>query len=153
MPQDTKYCTEISNCIDNDGDGYGVGVDCLGPDYDDSDSGVYEYPDLILEEEAPDDERLDEDPNFLILILGVVSCVLIIVLFFGRKKRIKRKGPVKNVVDLKKKEKAKKSEKILLDYMKVYGEDFTLKELRRELVGDGFTEKQINNAAKKLGIK
>ena len=30
-----------SNCTDADGDGYGVGADCLGPDCNDNDASIY----------------------------------------------------------------------------------------------------------------
>ncbi|MHC4268534.1 MAG: M6 family metalloprotease domain-containing protein [Planctomycetota bacterium] len=38
---DSGYTDSCSVCTDNDGDGYGVGVDCLGPDCDDNDPNVY----------------------------------------------------------------------------------------------------------------
>jgi hypothetical protein len=38
--EQTKVCLVESNCIDQDGDGYGVGPDCLGPDVNDNDPGT-----------------------------------------------------------------------------------------------------------------
>ena len=35
------------NCLDVDGDGYGVGPGCLGPDADDNDATVHSYSDVI----------------------------------------------------------------------------------------------------------
>ena len=42
-------CDGTPNCIDNDGDGYGVGVDCLGSDCNDNNGNVYQNKSCIYD--------------------------------------------------------------------------------------------------------
>jgi hypothetical protein len=37
---DTGVCRDLTNCVDNDNDGFGSGTDCLGPDCNDSNNGI-----------------------------------------------------------------------------------------------------------------
>jgi len=37
-----KDCSVEADCVDNDGDGYGIGVDCFGKDLDDNDITITE---------------------------------------------------------------------------------------------------------------
>ena len=42
-----SFITNVGACLDKDGDGYGVGPACLGPDADDNDSTVHSANDVV----------------------------------------------------------------------------------------------------------
>ena len=61
----THYCEDgrciprIADCIDFDGDGYGSGARCLGPDCDDNDPGV--HPGMVEDASAYCEDGIDQD--------------------------------------------------------------------------------------------
>jgi len=68
-PDSAKPCFIDDDCIDNDGDGYGVGPDCFGLDLDDNDPGI---TDKIPGE--------GETPFAYLSYLKILTVILIIVL-------------------------------------------------------------------------
>jgi hypothetical protein len=72
LPADS--CDAPPDCTDNDGDGYGVGASCLGPDCDDAATDVHPgLMDLCDGRNDDCDEVTDED--FAVETCGVGACV------------------------------------------------------------------------------
>ncbi len=63
----TRICLAEEQCADQDGDGYGIGENCLGPDIDDTDSSVWE-------EETPKDSK-----TFWIYIIAIATIILFLI--------------------------------------------------------------------------
>src|SRR5207237_3614802 len=64
-----RQCVPVSGkcpgCVDRDGDGYGIGLDCLGPDCDDSDPTVHPgAPEICDGRDNNCDGRIDENFDF-----------------------------------------------------------------------------------------
>lgn len=58
-----RGCTLRTLCIDNDGDGYGIGPECKGSDCDDEDPTVYEgAPEICDGKDNSCDGRIDNSP-------------------------------------------------------------------------------------------
>lgn len=60
---EVRGCAPQTLCIDNDGDGYGIGPECKGADCDDTDPTVYEgAPEICDGKDNNCDGRVDNDP-------------------------------------------------------------------------------------------
>ncbi len=91
-----RNCDVVRDCIDNDGDGYGVGTDCSGPDIDDNDPAI---TDTLTAEDA-DNQDTQENPFesslfYIIIALFIVAAVIavfiiILVIINSSKKPRKR---------------------------------------------------------------
>lgn len=58
-----RGCAPKTLCIDNDGDGYGIGPECKGADCDDDDPSVYEgAPEICDGKDNSCDDRVDNNP-------------------------------------------------------------------------------------------
>lgn len=68
--EETRVCLINKDCADADGDGYGIGADCLGADLNDNDPAVTTY--IIQPEEIP--------RNTMILIYSIAGAI--VLLFF-----------------------------------------------------------------------
>ncbi len=80
---DTRTCFIDSQCVDNDGDGYGVGPDCLGPDIDDNNPDITDTSDSF---ETPGEtasrfkDFLYKYKNYLIISLIFLILLLAIII-------------------------------------------------------------------------
>ncbi len=78
----TRICLSEETCTDADGDGYGVGEACLGPDIDETDSSIWE-------EETPKDNTeliIYAIAIAVIIIILVITIVVILILIKNKKK-------------------------------------------------------------------
>ncbi len=80
----TKSCSIKIDCIDNDGDGYGIGPDCLGKDLDDTNSSIKDKK-IKEDKEKPKSNLLIY--LIIILIILILIVLIIIILIIKREKR------------------------------------------------------------------
>lgn len=94
--EQSRSCLIESDCTDNDGDGYGTGADCLGPDINDNDPGITDtQPSLETESENTGEEKMIDyiKENLVYIIIGVILLAVIIIvaiiifILFSKKKR------------------------------------------------------------------
>jgi hypothetical protein len=85
-PIDQKICFVEADCVDNDKDGYGVGIDCLGADLDDNDPGIttVSRQELSVEQEVvvvePGISTIKKSENkFLKYVYYSVSALIVVL--------------------------------------------------------------------------
>ena len=74
----SRNCEVEKDCTDKDGDGYGEGTDCAGPDIDDNDPGI---TDTLPSQEAETQDTTQENPFesnlfYIIIALFIVAAVI-----------------------------------------------------------------------------
>jgi hypothetical protein len=80
-----RNCLIPSECVDNDGDGYGVGKDCIGPDMDDNDLGITTVSRQNLNKKAV----VEKVYIGIILLLSAIILILILIILIVVYKRKK----------------------------------------------------------------
>lgn len=104
----TQFCVIEQNCTDNDGDGYGIGTDCKGPDIDDNNPGITDT--LTSDDMGSQDTGssfIEENRLFLIILLvssGVILAIVLItiLIIYASNKHYKKKSNIK-VSEIKRK--------------------------------------------------
>ncbi len=154
-PDKEKGCILESDCLDNDGDGYGVGSDCLGIDYDDNDAGVRDevFSDFDKSGNSGTEKR-SFIFLFLISILILVEFLVIYYVFKEHKKETNdlRHARLPHKGMYSKKIKNARINPLLLKYLKEYGNNYEINRLRTHCVHSGYTIHEFDVVAKKLGL-
>jgi len=76
---DTRVCIMNSNCTDNDGDGYGVGSDCLGIDLDDNNPRIKDFTTNKKIFRAGDYKSLIYIGSLVLLVIIIVVVLVTII--------------------------------------------------------------------------
>jgi len=108
---DSRMCFIEADCIDNDGDGYGVGPDCLGPDVNDNDPGVTTERITLGQDIETSLEKLKERiVKYKYYLIGLVSVAVAAVIFLLLRRYLKERKAeaVKSVSSKQKKVSLKK---------------------------------------------
>ena len=75
----TRLCFSEGNCVDNDNDGYGIGIDCLGLDIDDADPAINIITD-DSDQTEPDEIELGIVFWFTTVVLLAAILIILLIL-------------------------------------------------------------------------
>jgi subtilisin family serine protease len=77
---ESRICFVESDCVDNDGDGYGVGADCLGRDLNDNDIGITDT--LLINPEKNKGFNLLRLLSNHVKLASIIISIIIVIVFF-----------------------------------------------------------------------
>lgn len=86
----TQVCLTDANCVDKDGDGYGVGTGCLGPDLNDNDPG-------ITVERDTGTQTLGGKSNLIWFVVAIILAMIIALIVILIRLLLYNKREVENI--------------------------------------------------------
>lgn len=139
-PTNSRACTHVSDCIDNDGDGFGEGADCLGVDHNDDDPSVTNVD--LLTAQKVEDENFNWNYAWIVLGAVVLFLILLVIFLMAMKGKSGHKPQVAKP----------KVNPTVYDYLVKNSGKYPLASLKSQVIAKGYSEAQFDAAAKSLKL-
>ena len=103
--ESSRLCFSGGNCVDNDNDGYGAGIDCLGLDLDDTDPGIN-----IIVDDSDQTEPKGVELGIVFWITTVVLLAMVLVVMVILLKTMKNRKTLDSLKSISSSPERKSSE-------------------------------------------